>query len=139
MTDTATRPELSQINETFAWETIAPLRGRRGRHSVPTINLGTRMASLSRAAMDLLGQPKFVHLLYDRERRVLGIRAAHEKDPTAYSVAGKAGSTRSFSAVTLLTVVGPGFAGQRYSVRLVGDTLVADLSQTYFREGSRDD
>ena len=42
--------------------------------------------SLNRVAFEHLGEPSFVVLMFDRERQAIGLRAAKEDVPYAYSV-----------------------------------------------------
>lgn len=52
---------------------------------VPTVTIQRRgLMSLNRAAHGLIGAPDFVELLWDAERRIVGLRAADEGNPNAY-------------------------------------------------------
>lgn len=52
---------------------------------VPTVTVQKRgLLSLNRAAHQLVGEPEFVELLWDAERRVIGIRPTHAESPNAY-------------------------------------------------------
>lgn len=52
---------------------------------VPTVTLQKRgLMSLNRAAHALIGSPEFVELLWDADRRVIGLRAAEADSPNAY-------------------------------------------------------
>lgn len=52
---------------------------------VPTVTLQRRgLFSLNRAAHALIDSPEFVELLWDAERRVVGLRAADANNPNAY-------------------------------------------------------
>lgn len=60
-------------------KTSAPLT------KVPSVTLQkTGVLSLNRAAMALIGAPSYVELLWDSERKVMGLRAAAEENPNAY-------------------------------------------------------
>jgi hypothetical protein len=53
--------------------------------TVPSVTIQKRgLMSLNRAAYRLLGEPEAVELLWDRERRVIGIRSAALRSPDAY-------------------------------------------------------
>jgi hypothetical protein len=53
--------------------------------TVPSITIQKRgLISLNRAAYDLIGTPNAVELLWDAERRVIGIRPTALENPDAY-------------------------------------------------------
>lgn len=52
---------------------------------VPTVTIQKRgLLSLNRAAHALIGKPEYVQLLWDPDRRVIGVRATDGNDPNAY-------------------------------------------------------
>lgn len=52
---------------------------------VPTVTLQKRgLMSLNRAAHALISSPEFVELLWDADRRIIGLRPAEESNPNAY-------------------------------------------------------
>ncbi len=52
---------------------------------VPTVTVQKRgLLSLNRAAHALIGSPDFVELLWDGERRIIGLRPTSESNPNAY-------------------------------------------------------
>lgn len=60
-------------------KTSAPLA------KVPSVTLQkTGVLSLNRAAMALIDTPTYVELLWDADRKVMGLRAAAEANPNAY-------------------------------------------------------
>lgn len=61
--------------------------------------------SINRAAYSLLGSPKAVELLYDKERRIVGLRAADDSVPHAYEVRAQS----SAKATGPLIVAGTAF------------------------------
>ena len=53
--------------------------------TIPSVTLQKRgLISLNRAAFNLIGAPEAVELLWDEERRVIGLRAAPIDRPNAY-------------------------------------------------------
>lgn len=51
----------------------------------PSVTIQKRgLMSLNRAAYALLGEPKLVELLYDRDERVIGLRPVDEDTPHGY-------------------------------------------------------
>src|SRR5665811_946221 len=53
--------------------------------TVPSVTIQKRgLISLNRAAFDLIGAPGAMELLWDEERRVIGLRAAPIDKPNAY-------------------------------------------------------
>ncbi|MDQ1249618.1 MAG: hypothetical protein QG597_3993 [Actinomycetota bacterium] len=53
--------------------------------SVPSVTIQKRgLMSINRAAYEMLGAPAGVELLWDSERRVIGLRAASIDSPNAY-------------------------------------------------------
>lgn len=52
---------------------------------VPTVTVQKRgLLSVNRAAHALIGSPEFVELLWDAERRIIGLRPAAADSPNAY-------------------------------------------------------
>lgn len=52
---------------------------------VPTVTIQRRgLMSLNRAAHALIGSPEFVELLWDGERRLVGLRPTEADNPNAY-------------------------------------------------------
>lgn len=85
--------------------------------------------SMNASAHHALGKPEAVEMLYDREQRVIGIRAVSPEAPNAYPLraVGKGGSFivsgRGFVAYFGIPVGGP----VRREVRMVDDVLIIDL------------
>jgi len=86
--------------------------------------------SLNRAAIELMGNPEAVVLLYDREEKLIGFRPAPLTDPRALPVRSQGKNASTFM------VAGQAFAkyydldtsvAQRYAVEMRGDILVLDL------------
>lgn len=102
--------------------------------SVPSVTIQKRgLMSLNRAAYELVGAPKAVELLWDAERRVIGMRSATLQNPDAYPARPQnlksnrgpilvAGSlfTRHVGLDTSLA--------KRWVPQLEGDILVIDLT-----------
>jgi hypothetical protein len=65
------------------------MRNRMASTQTPAVTLQKRGAlSLNIAAFEALGSPKHVVLLYDREKKCIGIRKASAATPHAYVVRG---------------------------------------------------
>jgi hypothetical protein len=75
--------------------------------TVPSATIQKRgMISLNRAAFNLIGAPSAVQLLWDEERRVIGLRAAAIDSPNAYPArpqSSKAGKGPVLIAGSLFT------------------------------------
>lgn len=53
--------------------------------TVPAVTIQKRgLMSINRAAFALIGSPNAVELLWDKERRIIGIRGAEATNPNAY-------------------------------------------------------
>jgi hypothetical protein len=60
-------------------------KGSAPRSSVPTVTIQKRgLMSLNQPAFAMIGEPEGVELLWDPERRVIGIRPAPLTSPNAY-------------------------------------------------------
>lgn len=61
---------------------------------VPTVTVQKRgMLSLNRAAHALIGAPEFVELLWDDDRKVIGLRPAAPDNPNAYPARPQSAAT----------------------------------------------
>ena len=105
--------------------------GRGVRHSTgPAITLqASGIFALNEAAVEALGQPQSVVLLYDRDARVVGFRPADPSVKHAYQVRKDPRSPSSL-------VTGRAFCrahaiptdrGRRYQATMRGDVLTIDL------------
>jgi len=66
----------------------------------PTVTMQKRgNLSLSNSAYTALGSPKAVHLMYDREERIVGLKPADPDDPDAYPPRSSAGSRGTGSMI----------------------------------------
>lgn len=86
--------------------------------------------SLNRAAVELMGNPEAVVLLYDKEEKLIGFRPAPLTNPRALPVRSQGKNASTFM------VAGQAFAqhydldtsvARRYAVEMQGDLLVLDL------------
>lgn len=87
--------------------------------------------SFNRAAFSLLGEPKAVELLYDRERRLVGLRPTDAKVRHAHRVRTNTKSTTYL--VSGLSFVShydiPCEVGHRWEAQMESDVLFIDLNQ----------
>jgi hypothetical protein len=87
--------------------------------------------SMNAAAHQMMGEPKAVELLYDKEQRVIGLRGVEENAPHAYPVRGigknNTGTfvlnSKAFCAYYDIPLGVP----VRREVRMAGDVLIVDL------------
>jgi hypothetical protein len=101
----------------------------------PSVTIQKRgLMSLNRAAYALLGEPKAVELLYDREERVIGLRPVSEDVPHAYPL--RAQSSKQQAGPLMLA--GTAFTqhydidtsvSRRWVPRMRGEVLCIDLKQ----------
>lgn len=68
--------------------------GREDRDSLKVTVSTNGFLTLNRAAWLALGLPYKVHLLWDRDRRLIGLRAVGSLDPDGYSVTNVQGAGR---------------------------------------------
>ena len=90
--------------------------------------------SLNQAAFDAIGSPKAVELLYDREQRIIGVRAATDPDaPHAYTPRGavrKDYGPYLISGTAFVHYYGIDVsASRRYLVTVDGGVLCIDLKK----------
>jgi hypothetical protein len=106
-------------------------RQPRRNHASPTLTIGTRgLISISEASYNLLGKPRAVEFLYDREEQVMALRSV-DPDATTHSYAVKAArGSRS------LLITGSAFTrhygistepARRRRAELRGDLLCVDM------------
>jgi hypothetical protein len=72
----------------------------------PSVTIQKRgVISLNKAAHDLIGNAETVELLYDRERKVMAVRATDDSSPHAYAVrsASKRGPGQAVISATAFT------------------------------------
>jgi hypothetical protein len=107
-------------------------RNGQPRKQGPTMTIACRrLLLLNHAADDLLGKPRKVQLLYDREARLIGVRAAAPDAENAYVVSGN--YSRSISASAFLrhyAIPTAKDVARRWPATLRGDVLVIDLNET---------
>ena len=97
----------------------------------PTVGIqgGGRNLSLNRAAVEALGSPEAVELLYDPDESLIGIRAA-PKTVATFPVVGLArgASTCLIAATALVKAMGIDAAeAKRYDAQMIDDILTVDL------------
>lgn len=87
--------------------------------------------SLNQAGFLALGKPKALKFLYDKERRVIGLKAADTNEPNAYPVRKQPNSFNYvFSGQAFLNRYGiPTGQARRYRAEMYGDVLTVDLTQ----------
>lgn len=95
------------------------------------------LLSLNRVAMDALGAPEAVELLYDREEQIVGIRPADKDSPRSFP-ARKQGKRETANPNYLIAGqafcnyygIETGFA-RRYKPEMRGNILTVDLRSEY--------
>jgi hypothetical protein len=113
-------------------------QGKNGRSvqtvTEPTLSIGRQGGfTLNRTAYETLGRPVAVELLYDRSKRIIGIRPADPKGPNSYKVvatykdlrfeiSGKAFMT--FYGIDLPTVT----TALRWPVTMIDGVLCVNLN-----------
>lgn len=87
--------------------------------------------SLNRAAFAALGEPGAVELLYDRERRLMGLRSSNLKAQNAQRVrTNSKGSTYLVSAASFMSHYDiPMTEAHRWIAQMEGDVVFIDLNQ----------
>lgn len=99
----------------------------------PSVGIQKRGAlSLNTAALEALGSPTHVELLYDREERLIGIRKTTASNPHAYVVrgVGKSDATHVVSGKAFLSYYGiPRDVARRWPAEKRDGMLVVDLKQ----------
>lgn len=102
----------------------------------PAISFQSRGAATANpAAVQALGAPDEIMLLFDEEQQIMGIRAVEKGTKGAYSlrpISKKDSGTRSFSVRALLNFYGYDFKGttRRYRAHVIDDqTLAVDLKE----------
>lgn len=110
--------------------------------TVPTLTIQKRgLLSINRAAYELMGQPDAVELLWDADRRVIGLRGAPVDGPNSYPVrAQSANSTKGplLIAGSLFTrFIGLDTSeATRWVPEMEGDVLCVDLNKPHQRAAS---
>lgn len=100
---------------------------------VPTVTIQRRgLISMNRAAHGLIGAPDFVELLYEGERKIVGIRATTEDNPNAYparpqSTANNKGPIMVAGTVFTRFYDIPTEESRRWVVYVEDDILCVDL------------
>jgi hypothetical protein len=108
----------------------------------PTVTMQSRGSlTLNLSAFQLIGSPLAVHLLYDRDERIIGIRAADPKDEDAYPPRtlprrGE-GGPRIVTAQAFASHYGIDTTPRRYRATLEDDILCIDLKQPQMPTGSK--
>jgi hypothetical protein len=89
------------------------------------------IVAFNRAAFAALGEPEAVELLFDRERSLVGLRAADDSLAHTLRVrTSSAGGTYVVSAARFVKHYAiPNEVGRRWAARTEGDVLVIDISQ----------
>lgn len=87
------------------------------------------MFNLSKAAIDLIGNPDAVELLYDPDTKTIGIRPAPRDTPHAYVIRGGPGAATSVVSASAFTrhYGLDTSVGRRYTPTVHDGTLCIDL------------
>lgn len=126
---------------------VAYEKGSSPAPTVPSATIQKRgLISLNRASVDMLradhaADPEGVELLYDDERKIIGIRAARLDEPNAYPLRAQGGKTVGpfLIAGTMFTR----FIGletsdaRRWTPRMEGELLCIDLNSPSAKVASR--
>jgi len=96
----------------------------------PYISLQVRGSfQINRAAFELMGSPKAVHLLYDRTRRIIGFRPAKEGERASYTVRTPNASTYAVSGQAFVNHYELELVQtRRYQAQKYGDAVLIDLN-----------
>lgn len=100
--------------------------------ATPMVTLQRKgLFSLNRAAFEALGEAQTVTLLYNRERRIIGIRPTEPSSPRAYPVRRVGQGHTYIIAGTAFTSYYqiPTDTARRYVAAMLGDMLTIDLTQ----------
>lgn len=102
---------------------------------VPTMTIQKRgLMSINRAAHALIGSPEYVELLWDADRKVIGVRPAEADNPNAYparpqSVKSNKGPILVAGSVFTRHYDIPTDESRRWVVRAEDGILCLDLTQ----------
>jgi len=112
---------------------VEEFTGKKTRSpSAPLVSIQKRgVFSLNRAAYEILGEPTHVKLLFDRNKQVIGIRAADPEELGAYTVRKqKRAANYLFTGIAFANTYGIdiGYA-RRYRGEPHDDMLIVDLNQ----------
>ena len=113
----------------FNWEEFSRKSAPIG--AKPYVTLQRRGAiSINRAAFDALGKPAAVKLLYDRNKRVMGLRPTEPGMEGAYPVRTQASSNWLIAGTAFVAHWGiDTTVAKRYEAEMAGDVLVVDLTR----------
>lgn len=110
--------------------------------TVPTLTIQKRgLLSVNRAAYEMMGQPDAVELLWDADRRVIGLRGAPVDGPNSYPVRAQSAN----SSKGPLLIAGSLFTryieldtteAKRWVPEMEGDVLCVDLNKPHQRAAS---
>jgi hypothetical protein len=97
----------------------------------PYISLQVRGSfQINRAAYELMGKPQAIHLLYDRERSIVGFRPAKEGERASYTVRTPNPSTFSVSGQAFVNHYELELTQtRRYVAERYGDVVIIDLNK----------
>lgn len=101
-------------------------------NTTPLITIQARgTCSANRAAFEALGSPEGIKLLYDKKRRVIGIRPADPKERNAYAMRKQpASDSYLFSGTAFANHNGiPIGETRRYQAHVHGEILTVDLKE----------
>ncbi|MFJ8690221.1 hypothetical protein [Micromonospora wenchangensis] len=100
-----------------------------GIDSTPTVTISPAAMILNKAATELLGRPDRVELLYDRVRRVVGVRPAMEGRGTSFKATPTASGGFRVAHRSFVNHYGVQCApARRWPAWLDGGVLCADLA-----------
>lgn len=89
------------------------------------------LLSLNRAAVEALGQPDTVELLFDAEENMVGLRPAEPTSPRSYPLRSQSnGSTYLVAGTAFTNHYGIDTSvARRYAASMIGPVLAVDLKQ----------
>lgn len=86
--------------------------------------------SLNRAGYEALGKPEAVKLLYDRDERMIGMRATDPEEQGAYPVRPQAGSNWLIAGTAFASFLGLDTStAKRYEAETMDGVLAVDLKR----------
>ena len=120
---------MNEQGNDFEFEEFNPLgRGYKGGVGIG-INAAGSALNVTAAAMERLGQPERVKLLFDPGRRAIGIRAADGEGPGILRVSRNGARSGAVSAARYFKTFGITQRGIILPAEMVDDTLVALLPE----------
>lgn len=103
---------------------------------VPTLTVQKRgLISLNRAAWDLIDSARFVELVWDPERKLMGLRPTKEENQNAYPVRPQSNTNPNSGPVLVAGSLFTQFIGldttvaQRWTPKVIDGVLCVDLNE----------